>query len=780
MNNTNPGSTKTRYEELDTDPEFIKARYKKMKKQRIDYEKYRCEIVRYHHNEYLKLLNLDSIDNRTLREYLKSFKYDQLSHKSRLGNIQILKYSYQLSRTSTVVACFKATLDQTSCIYAYLYSLYDPKSKNSPVEFGYVCHGPTLTSQDGEHRSRFILWTQYIQLMEVYPDVVELVEEKILAEMVEGRLSFHVDFYYPIRFRHSKRKFEDMVNESRAAIYLFILCWLYDTHSIHYKINENHMNPAYYKIFTQLSDIRLLKNIESIFERRIPTGYAGFKESMTKYYEDIKNINSWLSIVQCCQKIFPLSALEAARTDDINFNVWREIYITNLASNLVLNLISPSFPFINDWFYIQNAHPGLFDNIAMYDKYVHSEIAAEISAQLRRADKYNYVNNDLQAGPISNKFYRLSKQIQKAIVYADSEIRLTDLAVCMTSEYVGRTLLDIPNLLVRDELPLAYKFLFSDYDVFAKHIFEFIYSLYCMNEKIGTIHGDLHTNNCTIMTLYIMLDSSGKEMYIERPHVAYVIGNECYALKHYGLISMIIDFSRAIIGDYTRIEHEFSRRFAESYFKEQRVRLMYSVYQYYPQIIDKYRDQIDSLLLGNFRLMFKIFSAIDALAVGNNFLTILEDKNFTSGRLTVAPKARSLVQKVIKRAEDLLVENIHAAISGQISSADEIEWPNLVILKDVFSAWKLTPERMKEINIVDVFNFNNEIIYEIEDVDTWGPLISLHKTVELRKKYNIDTSEYNKAIEHFLRDESQNVEALTSKYEQKEKETLDYEPWMLM
>lgn len=739
------------------------------------------KAIRAHYaEEYKKVLNLDLVENKTAREYLKNIDLNFWSHKNRLiRNIQVMKHTFISNKTNVIATCFKVSFDSTSCIYAYLYTQFIAGRKPK-IKHRFVCTGPTYRSQDGEYRPRTIEWEQFEKIFVKYATECGEVESAVVAKLESGRMEFHTEFYYPAGFNYDQRKFEDSINTMRIPIKLYILCWLYDYYQIHTKTMENHVNPAYQYILYQPEDIPVLNTIITRLGR---DGYWSMMHRVSHGYGDIDQPDYAINELQVGQKIFPLSVFEAIRHDDINFNVWREIYITNMASNLVLNLISPTFPFVNNWFYIQNAHGGLYDNISMHDKYLHSSIATDISTQMKNIDKFNYVNQDRKKGAISNKFLRLSRSMQKSIVYADSDIRLTDLAVCVTGEYIGRTLRDIPTLIVSDEHLPGLELSFTDPDIFTRHMFEFVYSFYCMNTKIGIMHGDLHMNNATISRLYLMTDESGKPR-MANPHIAYIVNENVYLFPHFGLFSGIIDFSRAIIGDYKRLEHEFSERFAELYFKEQRLRVLHIIYHYFPKLMEKYQDKIEALLISHFPLMFKILTAVDTYVIMTNIGAMFSiDDAFTRGKIKIAPGAIKLLAHLANMAEHLVITHIQAAIEGRISLPDDIEWPNLQIIQKNFSGWLLTPEKMKDktYTIVEIFNANNDVIYDIDDYDSWGPLLALDKEIELRKKYHQEIHEGIKQwLEYKQRDETVLIESLTSKYEQQEKEVLQLDSWMFL
>ena len=733
-----------------------------------------AEIRKMYVSEYMATLNIPP----KLKNILGGIDVGW-SHQNRIvRNLQRLKYLYTLSKSNIISTCFKVSFDTTSSIYGFIYFRCISGPRGYTMEPEFICTGPTFRSQDGEFRSRVIPYEQMHALFDKYSSVFAIVEEMIVSKLTSGKLSFQTDFYYPMNCGYDSKRLEDFINSNRLPIKMYILCWIHDFYSIHNKIMENHANQAYQYIIYQSDDIPVF---DLLITKLGKGGYGELTNRIAHCPPDISSPQYNIQEIQCGQKIFPLTVIEAMRPDDINFNVWREIYITNLASNLVLNLISPSFPIINNWFYIQNAHAGLFDNVAMHDKYDHSEIATEVSTQLKNIDKYNYVAGEKKKGPVSNEFYRLSYNIHKSIVYADSDIRITDLALCMTTEYVGRTMRDIPTLITHKEHLPGLDRVFTDLGLFSKHMFEFIYGFYCMNTKAGIVHGDLHMNNCTIFRLYAMLKRTG-EPYIKSPKITYVVGETAYVFDHVGLFSMIIDFSRAILGDYKKIEHEFSPRFAEAYFREQELRIAYLLYQYFPDLMNKYKDKIKELIHSNFPLMFKIITAIDTFVIMSNITAMFSvDDAFTRGKVKIAPGVMKLLNKLSTRADELVIENISAMIEGRITSPDDIEWPNRVIIEEIFASHVMKVADTT-ITITEVFNSNNDMNSDIDDYDTWGSLLSLDGEEVIRKKHKIpfDPESYKQWVKFKGVDESIPLEDLTKKYELMEKDVLEFEPWMIL
>ena len=749
-----------------------------------------------------QLVDIDSIDNRKIRENVKAkFKDYRYSQINRFVNrVQIMKYGLSTSKTDIITTCFKVSFDSTSCVYAYLHSRCRPGQKNTTITHEFVCTGPTFRSQDGEYRHRFIRYDQFVQAIEKYNATFSKVEELVVNKLDSGRMQFYADFYYPESCNVDAKHMNEFVNNTRIAIKLYIIAWIRDYHYIHLKIPENHMNPAYQYIIYQPEDLGVYNEIRSTLT---DYEYENMIKHCTLYYQDINEGEKNVQRLSCGQKIFPLTVIESIRGDDINYSVWREMYTTNLVSNLVLNMVCPSFPFIGSWFYIQNSHAGLFDNIAMFEKYKHSDIANEVSRQLREVDKYNYYSRDKQQGAISAKFLQLSKNINKSIVYADSEIRLTNLSVCVTSEYVGRTLRDIPGIIMQGQHEHGLDLIFTSEDVFCKHMFEYVYAFYCMNTRLGIVHGDLHMNNVTVFRLYTMVNPDGK-LLINNPVIMYILAaadkigggkntqntqsvksaknteTASYVFPHNGIFSMIIDLSRAVIGDVKRLENEFGALYAEAYFRDQQNRLLHIINNNFPEIIESSRATVVRLVMENFPLVFKILSCVDVFTVMSNIKAMFSvDDISTHGNIKLAKGIDGRLDKLISLSSQLFHENINKAIRGDITSPDDIEWPNSVILRTVFSDYNR--EVVDGENLTDIFRSDCEMKYSIDDYDNWGPLVSLEPYFKLWKEIIGEKAE-EENLRKYLTDFSETTEIhrIILPYMKEEEEVLEFEPWMMM
>jgi hypothetical protein len=729
---------------------------------------FQSEWINCYTEQYMKLLNLDLIDNKSISNRLKNIDYKYFSQIMRIIRAAGAKTVNKYDPLSTIITCFKVSQNDTSCIYAYLYSNYNKKK----IEHAYLCTGYTYNSQDGEYRYGFVTYFKYTQLLKEYSELFDILDTLVSERLGKGELSLQANFYYPNSAKFSQRKFEDSINVSRIAIYLYLISWIRYYNRLALGL-ENHINAHYVSIIHNDDDYQLYLDLlqnKQFYNILNNLSITTDLSSNLKREELDTRLNLTIG-----QKIIPLTIMEVIRPYDIRFSIWREIYINALAANLVLNLICPSFPFTGDKLYIQNTNMSMYDNFAIYEKYEQSKIGNSINKQLDAVDKLTYENNNRKGAHINSKFAKLSKHLVDGLIYVDNDIRLSDISLAILSEHTGYTVRDS---IIRNshygECDYTTQHIFTDRELFYKHIFEYIYALYCANTKISVIHGDLHSNNATLYLLHKIYFKDGKTI-VKNPKVVYLIGSTTYIFSYAGLVSTIIDFSRAIMGDYKRIEQEFSAGFAEMFFAEQRERLMDMLYHYFPTFMNKYYYNIQHLLVDSFPLMFKAISCIDVYVFMHNVHKAVSDSATPD---KYHKDGVSLCVNIAVRAETLLLDGIRAIIEGKVKAVDDIEWPNLQLITDFFSEFIMTEEDTlsTEITIEDVYNSNNDIVYDIEDYENWGPLYSLENKKKIASKYGITIDSFT---DWYTRDESI-PESIIESQKSQVGDYIQFEPWMVL
>lgn len=630
--------------------------------------------------------------------------------------------------------------------------------------------GPAFRSMDGEYRRRFItnFEDKFKDAMKLFSDVMEPIEELVVRRMEEGELTFRADIHHLELSPHDThfRELKDSMERERVIVRSYAISWLVHTVEVNRGTLENHVSESYSRVFgSELLDFEALgldKDRVNTLVRNIGVITATLDGPMPL-----------LAPIECGQKIFPMHVADTIYPGDIGSPVWREIYISTVCSSLVTNFISPCFPFNGDWFFIGDSDAELFDNPNMHDRFAHSAISNEIATELRRIDHMNYLSGDYARGPINSKFARLSRNINGSISFADQSIQTTDVALCLVSEYVGRTLRDIPDLLQAPGLGEGgFSWLantVSSHKSMTKHIFEFISGFYQMNRKLGIIHGDAHLNNLCLFKLR-RLENVLKPA--DKPLVCYVVDDVPYAFQHWGAFSMIIDMSRALLSDRAAIAREIGAHRVEAFIRHQHPAVARIIMHHFPSLLPDAdaSDKLSALLLANFGLAFKILTAADTFAVASNMLALVDYIPATPAR------TRDLLARVAKHAEDLVLVNLAAAMDGKIKTESDVEWPNLEIIREHFKDNVLAPGEMAGANIVDLYNGGNSIAHDMSSIHTSGPFLDGVKGAELIAKYGIVDEEQTRFFKRYHIDETVEVEELAKKYKPREK--LVFEPWM--
>ena len=684
------------------------------------------------------------LNNNYIKEFKKLINIDVELSKSTIARIvkngQLLKYNFLFDKKNMLTTIFRAIKDKTTAIYAILFS----EIINNNIVHKYVSTGPTFISQDGEYRHRTVPYNIINIALEKYCKQIDMVEDMIVYKINNNLLEFKVEFFYPQDFLFNENLFEDSINNLRLPIIYFIICWIYDFHQIHNKIMENHINPAYQYIIYDLSDLLLYNKIINSFNNKI-LDYKNMIKRFIWYKPSTKTSESE-PFLETGQKIIPMTYNESINIGDITFGIWRELWVLIYATNLVINFISPCFPIFNNWFYVNNSNQNLYDNYSINLKYEHSKIANNIRDQLLDIDKYNYIQNDPVIGPISGKFQKMSYKIRKSISYLESSIRLTDLSIALHMEHVGRTLRDIPVLVKHDEVTFAFDKFFIDFDVFSKHLFEYIYSFYCLNTKLEVLHGDIHLNN---ITLYLLIDIFKKEESIIRdPVIVYKLVDDLFVFPHYSVYSAIIDFSRSIINNKALIEKEYGKSYTEKFFSEQNYRIITELSNKMPEFMKEHKDHILALLLEDFNLAFKILSAGDAYSLCKS-ITKLFEVEFTKilpdeKKIIIPNQSKELLKTIENFAYNFIIENFQKAFKREIT---DVINPNLYILTTYFSDY-IKPIEKIEGTIMDAFDSNNGLKYNIQKYEDYPYFLRVEPIINALKKYDVleNISDYENLI----------------------------------
>nr|SMH63309.1 Hypothetical protein FSTVLC9_274 [Faustovirus] len=726
-----------------------------------DSTKYAEKVIEYYYTEHKKLIHYDTIaaDLRDKIIYDENF-FSSMERMTR--QLQIINYLYLFPKSGTTCAYFSFHYENTKANYAFLY-ITTPDFTDASLDTAFICTGPTFKSQDGEYRHRMLPMSQVMRVFEQYKTQFDIFIDNRMAPLNKGKFTLSYEICNSIKFNDSD-KLRGYIKDNRLDVVLLAATWFVDYYHQHYNIIENHVEQGYFKT--------ILYPNEELFETIVSSvggidNYRTLISKLTRFYFDHPSARDKFYHVECGQKLTPMTIRETYNIGDISLMTWREMYFDRMCSDLVMNFITPCVPFVGQWLILQNTSPGIFDNFAMHERYKNSETARKIYEVLEKADKLTYIDGSRNSGFVNNTFARLAASINKSILMNDSNIRLSGLVLCKISEYVGRTWRDIPNILVNSPAKASnIHQMMNDYDLFAKHMFEYVYTLYCMNSKLGLMQGDLHINNATTFKLYGLFRGDGT-LIVDNPYILYSVGDTDYLFPHYGVFSCVIDFSRAITNNYNRVAADYGKHFAHKFFKEQQNRLKSLYRKFFENMYNKYETQMEALIDGKFNLMFKIATGLDTLTIFSSLKNLFEtDPAFKEFKLDKS--YIHLVDKIAVKVESIIVENIRAALDGKLTDESKIEYPNYTILKSEFVDYeykKIKSSLPANYRIIDVFRYDNDLEYGSGNYSEYNPLLSLDGELNLMNKLSISS---NAQVERWQRfkdtDETLDLELLTGKY----------------
>jgi hypothetical protein len=720
------------------------------------------DLIKVNDELYRKQIAEINVEDEKSKQLINELETSLSTLNRTAVSYQKLKYTYLLPKTSLICTTFKVIRDGTSALYGFLYSKVDI---DGSVEHLYMCLGGTFTSQDGEFRKRFVPYDRIENTKKHYQAQWELVEEMIVEQMNDEKIEFVSDVFFPAKQQEGiplieVNEFYEAINTSRAAVNLYVLCWLCDYHRIHLKYIENHIHPgyqyviydsAYLPIYEQV--MKLTGTLEHYFNMIIRI------ESLTYVYDKYLALKP----LATGQKLFPLTYKETVNIHDIESGIWREYYIAKKCSDIVLNLVSPSFSCLHDWFFIQNTHAGLFDNLPQHVKFQHSEMAKSLNDQLRKADKsaYNGSEDIDVKTPKSRKFKMVSNEIRSGINYAEANIILTDVCAVFVMEYTGRTLRDIPSLIQFGNVVSGLERTFAEPDLFAKYMFEILYGCYCLNTLSGSMHGDLHINNVTMFDMYRYTD-----LQIDNPTILYVIGDQSYIFPHIGVFSVIIDFSRSLIGDRNMIEDEFGAEYAENFFIGQRERALRVINRFFPELYERSAQALRVAVIEQFPLLFKIMTILDMYSVASGITNMIKSE----AGFNPHPEVVGMVATILDACKRLFNSNIELLIRRELK---DIEYPNLTLIKEHFSKYLVTDVTSEiAMTLCDVFIYHKELKYSFSSYEKYPEILKVEPILEVYKRHNKNPDPgYYKFLDFVKEGEENAVEELESRYKKEKLET---------
>jgi len=371
----------------------------------------------------------------------------------------------------------------------------------------------------------------------------------------------------------------------------------------------------------------------------------------------------------------------------------------------------------------------MFDNDSMHTKLDYSIVGEEIIQSLvdtkQKTQKIvktpNIETDSIQEAQFLNmKFKAISVQLDTSIEYTKEELIMSGITMCKIVENIGFTVRDIVRIGGKDYRTMIGPLL-TDPQIFSKYIFEIVYTLGCLNSRLGIIQGDLHMNNAVI---YPMVKTNYTET---NAVILYEIDGLYYKFPHYGAYGGIIDFSRAILLE-TQIQEDFNEEFANDVVYKQRSSILAIYKMFFPDFYDKYSSKLNEALKDNYDAVFKIVSAIDTYRVLTDMTTILKSARDNT---KIHPKNIALVEKIKNTASTILTQNMQSFLTDNIEMK---EFPNMIIVKEFikdFVVEKLEPNETP----CDLFSYSRPLIYDPSKESDFPDFMKRKFGDDIMKKY---------------------------------------------
>lgn len=351
---------------------------------------------------------------------------------------------------------------------------------------------------------------------------------------------------------------------------------------------------------------------------------------------------------------------------------------------------------------------------------------------LERYLDYNFLqkNQNYISTILLNDFKTLQTKINDSIEFTKENIVMSNVTLALISEYSGRTLYDSIFLTKQSKYFqqfVATIFDNSNYQNFNKYMFQLCYNLYCMQEKMGIIHGDLHLNNITLNPMFYNLYADISEK--KRPKILYVLNEQDHFLFEHNFYDLcIIDFSRCIIhvdkvDEYMAltVPEPFKAKFSKQAFLDKQINNLMEYLFASKAEFREYGSSIKLTMGYHFNEFFKILGLLDLFNITSRLLSFTKDlpHSFTK-------KSSQVIELIgrIHQASDFYLNNILVRILERRSYEEiaAMKSPLLTIIADVFSS-RHTSQFSVFDDVVDVYHFGQPLTNDIEHFAKFGDIL---------------------------------------------------------
>lgn len=542
--------------------------------------------------------------------------------------------------------------------YAYLYF------HSATYEVVCMCIGSNIISSDGEYRPDVIHANiiDYLELhfSDMFEEILEFIKHKSKIKFVQQFYTLGVE-----------KDIRNGIDVGKYTVILFLLAWLKNGILRLLQLENKNTYKEYQLTMYDNSDEIFMNYLLDIYKLdTLKLFYKLISLSITIPPGDPKNIPN---MPKFGQKIIPIESDLESRS--IQYEPWKELYINELCNTLLINYICPGLSFTYSWIFIHSIDIHLFNNKDVIQKTL-------ISDEIRKKTLHN-----IQSANHTGENY-IVKQNPGAVV--------------SFSEYVGRTVNDIKHLLLSEEYKKSVKCIFNHDYLFTKYMFDIVYTLLCLHQKLNVIHGDLHLNNTTVNHLkkeYLNIKDGGKIKCL------YVVDNMLYEFKDEGIYGTIIDFSRSFL-----LTSNVS-------VQEKQIDTILKYYHaLFPNFFKTHEAGLKEKLNNDFLSIYKLFASIDLYIHTDRLTKFIKLNNIKTSKTVV---------KLINDINNMAKTHLTEYVSNVITSDTKYTYQCKEFLK--FFKQQTIP---KDYELYNVYCFNSDMSYSMTSFNKFPTLI---KNVRMKK-----------------------------------------------
>lgn len=592
------------------------------------------------------------------------------------------------------MSAYANVINEKMLIYSVkLYAKYEIESSGEKVMFNtiianiyansetekieYVSYGPSYNSADGEYRNGLVRFDTLIELFKQEVATVLYPIYDILTNFIDQGL-------YTVTMEATKKskKIEKEIEKSQLLLKILTVTTLFLNMASKYRIIANNFSEGY---VDTLKNSALLDYINKITDEITLIRLTYLLEHFTKFYHAPLLVKHDLISGEIGIKTIPLTYSNFRNKQDLSINIWREIFISNLVTNAVLNYITPGLPMASSYTVVDGIDGKFFNNSTQKIKYEYSDLISDVVDKLEevKTDLYTWDKKTNEEVYLSIKSETLGKYINVPISFAKQEMIFTDKSIIIISEYCNFTYADLPFSIYYNSRTKTLGPIFLNEQIFKKYIFEIIYTAYCLNKRFDIIHSDLHLNNICMKEE----SDTNKNALVAPRYVIYDVHGRLFKFNHFSRYSVIIDFSRALVGE--KITANFPEETRQKIQQDQKNRIKRSIAENFPDLYNLYENEIASLLINKYDKIYNIFKAIDCYKVGKNLSYMINEMVQKPDPETKRVNYDLLKDKYLpflNKIRDIGYNYFYNYLISMIKNEPiEVKNPNLHILETLFS-----------------------------------------------------------------------------------------------